>query len=154
MKYFVSLIILLSLVAPAHASHTGASHLLMARSASSFPETMSKLQETIKANGYKVSRVQRVDIGLTAMGYKTDKYRVVFYGKAEENARLIQQYPFLIPYLPLKIAIFAEGEETLLVTSNPILLGNENTPKLNSTLKRWEKDLTKIIQRMRIASDE
>lgn len=153
MKYFVSLIVLLSMVVQAHAGHTDASHMYMARSASSFPETMSKLQEVIKANNYKVSRVQRVDIGLTAMGYKTDKYRVVFYGKAEENARLTKQYPFLIPYLPLKIAIFAEGEETLMVASNPLLLSNKKAPKLEPVLKRWEKDLAKIIQEMRVTTE-
>lgn len=148
MKTFYSIVALLLLTAQSHATD-----MYMARSASSFPETMSKLQETIKANNYKVSRVQRVDIGLTAMGYKTDKYRVVFYGKAEENASLIKKYPFLIPYLPLKIAIFAEGEETLMVASNPMLLSNKAAPKLDPVLKRWEKDLAKIINEMRVVSD-
>ena len=45
---------------------------------------MLALQESIRDHGYIVSRVQRVDIGLTGMGYKTDKYRIVFAGKAEE----------------------------------------------------------------------
>ena len=148
MKILYSLFALLLLTAQSHATD-----MYMARSVSSFPETMSKLQETIKANNYTVSRVQRVDIGLTAMGYKTDKYRVVFYGKAEENARLISQYPFLIPYLPLKIAIFAEGDETLMVASNPMLLSNKTAPKLDPVLKRWTNDLNKIIKEMRIASD-
>ena len=153
MKYFASLVFLMSLVTQVHAAHTNESHMYMARSASSFPETMSKLQEIIKAHDYIVSRVQRVDIGLTAMGYKTDKYRVVFYGKAEENARLTKQYPFLIPYLPLKIAIFAEGDETLMVASNPMLLSNKTAPKLDPVLKRWEKDLAKIIREMRVATE-
>ena len=148
MRTLYSLVALFLLTAHSHATD-----MYMARSASSFPETMSKLQETIKANNYTVSRVQRVDIGLTAMGYKTDKYRVVFYGKAKENARLTKQYPFLIPYLPLKIAIFAEGDETLMVATNPMLLGSKAAPKLDPVLKRWEKDLTKIINEMRIAPD-
>ena len=148
MKILFSLFSLLLVTTQIHATD-----MYMARSASSFPETMSKLQETIKAEGYKVSRVQRVDIGLTAMGYKTDKYRVVFYGKAEENKKLVKQYPFLIPYLPLKIAIFAEQEETLLIASNPMLLADKSAPELNPTLKRWEKDLEKIIAEMRETSD-
>jgi uncharacterized protein (DUF302 family) len=148
MKLFASLVLLVSL-----ATQSYASDMHMARSASSFPETMLKLQSTIKAEGYKVSRVQRIDIGLTAMGYKTDKYRVVFYGKAEENARLTNKYPFLIPYLPLKIAIFAEGEETLLVASSPMLLANQAAPELTPVLKSWEKDLENIIKEMRVISD-
>lgn len=145
MKIFSSLIALLLLSTQSYAVD-----LHMARSASSFPETMSKLQETIKNHGYKVSRVQRVDIGLTAMGYKTDKYRVVFYGKAEENARLVKKYPYLIPYLPLKIAIFAEGEETLMIASNPMLLLKQSDPGLKPVLKTWETDLEKIIKEMRV----
>lgn len=146
MRTLYSLLALLLFATQSHATD-----MYMARSASSFPETMSKLQEVIKANDYTVSRVQRVDIGLTAMGYKTDKYRVVFYGKAKENAQLVKQYPFLIPYLPLKIAIFAEAEETLLVASNPMLLDNPAAPELKPVLKRWEKDLEKIIGEMRVA---
>ncbi len=35
----------------------------------SFPEAMNALQSAIAEEGYKVSRVQRVDIGLTGSGY-------------------------------------------------------------------------------------
>jgi len=130
-----------------------ATDLHMARSSASFPETMLKLQDTIKKTGYKVSRVQRVDIGLTAMGYKTDKYRVVFYGKTNEVLELSKKYPFLIPYLPLKIAIFAEGEETLLVASSPMLLDDPSAPELKPVLQRWEKDLANMMATMRPSSD-
>ena len=58
--------------------------LIMGRSSEAFPETMSALQEAIKKAGYTISIVQRVDIGLTGMGFQTDKYRIVFFGKAEE----------------------------------------------------------------------
>ena len=42
---------------------------------------MAVLQHAIGTQGYTLSRVQRVDIGLTESGFKTDKYRVVFFGK-------------------------------------------------------------------------
>jgi uncharacterized protein (DUF302 family) len=86
----------------------------------SFPEAMLTLQGAIELQGYTLSRVQRVDIGLTASGFATDMYRVVFLGKIEEVRELTEQYPELIPYLPLKIAVFAEGNETLLVTYDPV----------------------------------
>ena len=60
-----------------------ATDLIMARSHEKFPEAMLTLQESIAAHGYTVSRVQRIDIGLTGMGYKTDKYRIVFAGKID-----------------------------------------------------------------------
>ncbi len=86
--------------------------LLMVRSKQAFPEAMLSLQQSLNEHGYTLARVQRVDIGLQAMGYKTDKYRVVFFGKAEEIRHLSDKHPELIPYLPPKISIFAENKQT------------------------------------------
>ncbi|HEB66665.1 MAG TPA: hypothetical protein ENI93_01830, partial [Gammaproteobacteria bacterium] len=43
-----------------------AEDLLMARIPMTFPEAMLKLQNVLKQHGQTLSRVQRVDIGLTA----------------------------------------------------------------------------------------
>jgi len=124
--------------------------LMMVRSTQSFPEAMLSLQNAINQQGYTVSRVQRVDIGLTSSGYQTDKYRVVFLGKADELHALTAKYPELIPYLPWKIVIFAERDETLLVTHDP-----ENFTKffpdddLGKTFARWHKDLQAILATVR-----
>ena len=127
-------------------SQLTAADMLMVRSEQSFPETMLALQSAIKAQGYTVSRVQRVDIGLTKSGFKTDKYRVVFFGKVEEVNRLTKKYPELIPYLPLKLAIFAEENETLIVGLSPHLYADtKNKPELEATLKRWTSDITAIL---------
>jgi len=93
--------------------------------------------------------VQRVDIGLTTFGYQTDKYRVVFFGKPEELRRMASEYPQLVPYLPLKIAIFAEGEETLLVASSPRQLLESDQPALNAVLETWTTDLYSVFDTMR-----
>ena len=98
-----------------------AEQLLMARSVEPFPEAMLDLQESIRAHGYAVTRVQRVDVGLTGMGYKTDKYRIVFLGKIDEIRAIAEKAPRMTPYLPLKISIFAEDGQTVLVTANPML---------------------------------
>ena len=138
------LLLLLWLSSSAQAVDTGG--LIMARSSQAFPETMSSLQQAIKHQGYTLSRVQRVDIGLTARGFKTDKYRVVFFGKADEIHRLSKDYPELIPYMPLKIAIFAEAEETLLTTSNPMVLADLfPQPGLKTIFSQWHKDISQII---------
>lgn len=123
--------------------------LLMARTNRNFPEAMLKLQDSIRSHGYTVSRVQRVDIGLTHSGYVTDKYRVVFFGKADLVTRLSNGYPQLIPYLPFKIAIFAEGDETLIVAANPLQLTDKTYPELEPVMKKIEKDLLEIFQAMR-----
>lgn len=126
-----------------------AEDLLMARTPATFPETMLKLQTVLKKHGYTLSRVQRVDIGLTAKGYKTDKYRVVFFGREDEVKLITKKYPELIPYLPYKIAIFAEKEETLMVASNPEILFSDAKGELKNIIKRWHKDLTSIFRDMR-----
>ena len=126
-----------------------AEDLLMARVPMTFPEAMLKLQSTLKKYNHTLSRVQRVDIGLTAKGYKTDKYRIVFYGQADEIRQLADEHPQLIPYLPHKIAIFAEDEETMLVAVNPEMLFLTDDPKLQATMKKWHEDLQLIFKDMR-----
>ena len=126
-----------------------AEDLLMARVPMTFPEAMLKLQSTLKKYNHTLSRVQRVDIGLTAKGYKTDKYRIVFYGQADEIRQLADKYPQLIPYLPHKIAIFAEEEETMLVAVNPEMLFQTDDPELQATMKKWHDDLQLIFKDMR-----
>jgi len=141
--------LLAAVLAAAPAAH--ADELFMARSAQAFPEAMLTLQEAIRARGYTVARVQRVDIGLTKSGFKTDKYRIVFLGRHEEVRDLVRRHPALAAYLPLKIAIFAEGSQTLVVTINPAVLAEfYPAPDLAPVFRRWAADLEAIFDRMRI----
>ncbi|WP_126456542.1 DUF302 domain-containing protein [Sulfuriflexus mobilis] len=137
----IGLLVCSWLAGPAYAED-----LLMFRSKQTFPEAMLALQGSIVEHGYIVSRVQRVDIGLTKSGYKTDKYRIVFFGKPSEVNAIKFAEPELIPYLPLKIAIFAEGQETMLVAANPVQYASfvRNT-NIADILKRWENDLRSIF---------
>lgn len=123
--------------------------MIMVRTHQGFPEAMSKLQEIIRKKGYTISRVQRVDIGLTKSGYKTDKYRVVFFGRPEEIRQLVSRHPDLAAFLPLKISIFAEGNDTILVTANPQHLKRAGGKQLHAVIRRWEKDIGEIFANMR-----
>ena len=150
MRHFRLLFLLIACLV---SSLTSAEQLFMARVKMSFPEAMLKLQDTIKQHGYSISRVQRVDIGLTKSGYKTDKYRVVFYGKPEEYQKLLQQYPLLQAYFPLKIAIFAEDKDTLITAYDPHLLFGDKDPELSKKTQQWASDLEAIFRIMREAED-
>lgn len=142
-KFIFTLLLCLSAVA-------NAQNIYMVRSDASFPESMALLQETIAQHGYQVSKVQRVDIGLIKSGYKTDKYRVVFFGKPEEIKQIVNDYPELVPYIPLKIAIFAEQENTILVASGFRHLRLFYTdPVLQADFDRWEKDIRSILEKLR-----
>lgn len=118
---------------------------MMARTKQNFPEAMLKLQETILKYDYLISRVQRIDIGLTKSGYATDKYRIVFFGSAKDIALISKNYPHLIPYIPWKIAIFAEQQDTLLVAADPMQFSNKKYPGADKYLLKWKKDIQKIM---------
>ena len=140
----LALLVLTGLGAPA-----AAEELLMARITRPFPEAMNSLQESIRARGYVVSRVQRVDVGLTASGFQTAEYRIVFFGRPAEIRELSATFPELIPYLPLAIVILAEGDDTLVLTTDPLKLGEFfNKPGLLARFGVWEKDVRAIFDEL------
>jgi uncharacterized protein (DUF302 family) len=140
-------LVLTALALGALSAPAGAEELMMARVDRAFPEAITRLQEVIRAHGYTVSRVQRVDVGLTASGYATAEYRVVFYGKADEVHALSRSHPELIPYLPLMIVVMAENEETVLVSLNPAKLGQYfPDARLGRQFARWERDLRSVLR--------
>ena len=149
-KHWIA-ILLLSLVSlPAQAQD-----ILTVRSEQDFETTLSLLKNNIESHGYTVAHVQRCDLGLMKAGHTTDLYRVIFLGKLDEMRRLTKDRPELTPYLPLKIAIFAEGEHTIVSTINPAALSNlfadEN---LHSQFRRWESDLSSILHEVQMSRDE
>ena len=155
------LLLLLTLVVPSIAAWSSpfaaviASDLIMARSHEKFPEAMLTLQTSISEHGYTVARVQRIDIGLTGMGYKTDKYRVVFVGKKDEIQYLTRKYPRLTPYMPPKVSIFAEDDETVVVTANPFIykeMVDDEKDKL--IFDRWENDIYSVFNDFSKAAEE
>jgi uncharacterized protein (DUF302 family) len=134
------------------AASAQAENLIMVRSHQKFPEAMLTLQTSVKEHGYTITRVQRVDVGLTGMGYETDKYRVVFVGKKDEVQYLTEKYPVLIPYMPPKVSIFAENEETVLVTANPGLFAKMvNDEKDKAIFNQWQRDIQAVFDDVRNA---
>lgn len=128
--------------------------LLMVRTQQTFPEAMLTLQSSVRDHGYAITRVQRIDIGLTGMGYKTDKYRVVFVGKSDEIQYLANKYPVLAAYMPPQISIFAENNETVLVTANPMIYAEMIDDEKDKLLfKRWESDVYSVFDDIRSADD-
>ncbi len=124
--------------------------LLMMRSKQSFPETMLALQSTLGEYGYTITRVQRIDIGLTGMGYSTDKYRILFFTKPTEFRETIKNYPQLTAYLPLKLTIFAENDETIITTIDPTVLQFiDQSTEINLLTRRWRSDIIAIMDELR-----
>ena len=150
LRKFVLLVIMFSVTLPLFAGD-----LLMVRTRQDFPEAMLVLQTSVKEHGYQVTRVQRIDIGLTGMGYKTDKYRIVFVAKAKELQYLVNKYPVLAAYMPPKISIFAEDDETVLVTANPMIYAEMIDDEEDKVIfSRWESDVYSVFEDIRDADDE
>ncbi len=132
-----------------------AQNILTVRTDLSFDFAMSFLKNNIASHGYTVAHVQRCDHGLNGAGHETDLYRVIFLGKHDEIRRLTRERPELIPYLPLKIAVFAEGEYTILSTINPTALNVFfSDDSLRAQFRRWENDLRSILNEVQNSRDE
>ena len=129
-----------------------AEELLMARTDNQFPEAMTLLQSAISSRGYKITRLQEVNENLAKRDFKSDMYRVVYFGKYEEIKRVTAKHPELIAFLPLNITIFAEGDQAILVGSHPQMLQTYfPDPALKPLFERWEKDLVAIMDEVREA---
>jgi uncharacterized protein (DUF302 family) len=123
---------------------------LMARTGMQFERTMGALTQTLGEYGYSVAHVQRCDGGMTDFGYKSDFYRVVFFGKIDEVRRLSRDYPELVPFLPLKMLLFAEKDETVLVILNPLDLARHfEAAELQVQFQRWHSDIRAILGEIR-----
>ena len=123
-----------------------AEELLMVRAERPFIDAINELEIAIQDHGYQVAHIQRVDVGLASGGFKTAEYRLVYFGKPEEMRDIEQHYPQLLPYLPLKVVIFAEGDSTLALAYDPAVLETFfKIDALRPTVQRWEKDMRDIL---------
>ena len=129
-----------------------ASDLLMARVNRMFPEAMTLLQSAISSRGNTVTRLQQVNENLQRREFQSDMYRVVYFGKHDEVRQATARNPQLIPFLPLNITIFAEGDETIMVASHPQMLREFfPDPELQPLFERWEKEMVEIMDEVREA---
>jgi len=105
---------------------------------------------SIEEHGYTVAHIQLCDGGMKEFGYKSALYRVVFFGKIAEVRAISERYPELVSYVPLKIAVIAEKDETLLSVLNPQALAPFFTDEeLQIQFARWSNDLKSIFEDVR-----
>jgi uncharacterized protein (DUF302 family) len=113
-----------------------------------YPEAMALLQDAIASHGYSVSRVQHVDKGLRKFGYEADLYSVVFYGRPQQMPIVRENYPGLMPYLPLKIMLYEDGESVVASALEPLVLAAFfDDSEIRQLLESWQEDLVKILSR-------
>lgn len=132
-----------------------ADNMIMGRIPLRAEVVLEYVKSSIEEHGYTIAHLQLCDGGMTDFGYKTDFYRVVFFGKIDEVRMITSHYPELVSYLPLKIAVIAERDETLLTVLNPEALApffpNE---QIQIQLGRWNSDLLSIFDDVRRQIDQ
>jgi len=147
MRYLIAAILgmLLSL------SASGAEQtLIMTHSAAKAQRAMDVLKETILEYGYSVAHIQKCDGGMAQFHYKSDFYRVVFFGKVDEVRSILKRHPEMSPYLPLKIAVVAENEQTLLASVDPVALAPlfPDDQQLQVQFARWHNDIQSMLDEL------
>lgn len=143
----IAIVVVSALFIPHSAS---AQNLLMARTASGFDVTMLSVERALNEHGYTVSHIQECDGGLHGMGYETDKYRVIFFGKPEEVRSMVQRYPDMVPYFPQKVVVYAEGDHTVISLFNPEeFMGLFPQRELRIQFQRWKNDYESILDDVR-----
>jgi uncharacterized protein (DUF302 family) len=132
-----------------------ADNMLMGRIPMKAEIVLEYVKTSVEEHGYKIAHLQLCDGGMTDFGYKTDFYRVVFFGKVEEVRMISADYPELVSYLPLKIAVIAEKDETLLTVLNPeALTPYFDDERIQIQLGRWRNDLVSIFDDVRRATGQ
>ncbi len=110
---------------------------------------MLTLQTALSGYGYTITRVQRIDFGLTEMCYKSDKYHVLFFTKPKEFREVVRKHPDLVAYLPLKTAIFAEIDETIIIFPDPRMLhSSDASAEIEHPTRRWRSDIIAVMDEL------
>ena len=155
-KMLSSLVLGVSLLAATASTAWASDQLMTVRAEQSFAVTLEQAQAALQDNGFKVAHVQRCDKGMEGMGYDTDKYRVIFFGRLQEVRELTKRYPQLIPLFPFKLAVYAEGEDTMMSVMNPegltdILQADETLAK---QLASWSDEFASVLAQVRDAQNK
>lgn len=149
LRKILLLALLFALAAPAFADK-----MLMGRIANKADVAMEMVQDVIREHGYEIAHIQLCDGGMETFGYKSDVYRVIFFGKGEEVRRISKTNPEFVAYLPLKIAVIAEKDDTMVTIVNPLIFNNyyPNDEDMKIQFGRWYNDIMSIFNDLQIES--
>lgn len=145
---------LLLIAASLWGAGAGAENMLMGRIPMRAEIVLEYVKSSIEEHGYAIAHLQLCDGGMADFGYKSDLYRVVFFGKIDEVRNISQRQPELVSFLPLKMAVIAEKDETLLAALNPEALAPYFADaEVQIQLGRWYNDLVSILEDVRRETD-
>lgn len=134
--------------------NAAADNMLMARIPMKADLAIEYLKTSVEEHGYSVAHVQLCDTGMADFGYKSDFYRVVFFAKIDEVRHISEAHPEFVPYLPLKVAVIAERDETVVTAVNPrtFEVYYPEDQSMRVQFGRWYNDLQSIYDDLRSVS--
>jgi len=138
------------------AGSASADTMLMTRVMMKAEIAFEYLVTSIEEHGYSVAHVQTCDTGMGDFGYKSDFYRVVFFGKGEEVRSISKTHPEFAAYMPMKIAVVAERGETVMSVVNPLTF-NQYYPddeKMKVQFGRWYNDIQSMFRDVQKAAGD
>lgn len=132
-----------------------ADNMLMVRVAEKANITFDTLLTSLQEHGYSIAHVQTCDRGMTGMGYKTDFYKTMFFAKGPEVRKILKAHPEFAPYLPLKVAVVASRDETVITMVDPRVFAAHypNDPQMLLQFERWYSDIISMLSELRRLSD-
>lgn len=146
---------ILGLVLLVVAQGISASDMLMARVTMKADLAIEYLKTSLEEHGYSIAHIQLCDGGMEEFGYKSDFYRVIFFGKGEEVRRISKTHPEMAAFMPLKVAVIAEKKETLLTIVNPMTLAAYfPNNEMQMQFSRWFNDIQSIFDDMHKAAGQ
>lgn len=141
------LVLLCSMLIPIQS--VSAEEFAITRVNTDFANAWQALKEGVGEYQYKTAYLQRCDFALTQRNYKSDRYRILFFGQYEEMEYLSRKYPQIVPYLPLKVVVMEEGGSALLMNNPITMLISSVAPEDAHIIERWHTDLQAIFASIR-----
>jgi uncharacterized protein (DUF302 family) len=109
------------------------------------------LKSALEQRGYAIAHTQKCDGGMHSFGYTTDFYRSIFFGKGAEAREISKAHPDFVSYIPLKMTVVAEREETVMSIVNPHVFDRfySDDPMMLQHFKNWHHDILSIFSDLR-----
>ena len=124
------------------------SGFLLKKINANFNQTWYSLYNQVKKSGYQTTYLQRCDFALKQRKYESNKYRILFFGKYENMEYLSKKYPKIVPFLPLKVVVIEEKNQTLLLANMPNILLEIVRGGDVHIINKWQKDMEDIFTKI------
>jgi uncharacterized protein (DUF302 family) len=111
------------------------------------------LKSALEKRGYAIAHTQKCDGGMHSFGYTTDFYRSIFFGKGAEAREISKAHPDFVSYIPLKMTVVAERDETVMSIVNPHVFDRfyPDAPMMLQHFKNWHHDILSTFSDLRAA---